>query len=247
MEYLTGIVVRKHKQRRRKMKRILVIEDDEQLSRLLELELTHAGYEPEIVLDGNMGLNKIKSNHYDVVLLDIMLPGIDGIEVCRRIRFFSNVPIIMLTAKDSLVNKVMGLDSGADDYVTKPFSTEELFARIRVALRRNDDGEIKNKRLSISGLTIDIDKREVVRDGKKISLSKREFDLLEYMMRNKNIVLTRDNLLENIWGYDFMGDSNTVDVYIRYLRSKIDDSFDKKLICTFRGVGYSLKENDNEI
>ena len=141
----------------------------------------------------------------------------------------------------------MGLDSGADDYVTKPFSTEELLARIRAALRRNDEGVFRENRLSIDGLTIDIDKREVIRDGKKVILSKREFDLLEYMMINKNIVLTRDKLLENIWGYDFIGDSNTVDVYIRYLRSKIDDPFEKKLIYTYRGVGYSLKENEDEI
>ncbi len=227
------------------MKRILIIEDDEQLSRLLELELLHKGYEPEIVSDGYTGIDKIQSNHYDLVLLDVMLPGIDGLEVCRRIRLTSKVPVIMLTAKDNLINKVMGLDSGADDYVTKPFSAEELFARIRAALRRNDEGTIKENRLSIGGLTIDIDKREVVRDGKKITLSKREFDLLEYMMINKNIVLTRDKLLENIWGYDFMGDSNTVDVYIRYLRSKIDDPFEKKLICTYRGVGYSFKENED--
>lgn len=229
------------------MKRILIIEDDEQLSRLLELELIHNGYEPELASDGYTGISKIQSNHYDVVLLDVMLPGIDGLEVCRRIRLFSNVPVIILTAKDSLANKIMGLDSGADDYVTKPFSTEELFARIRAALRRNDSRAVKYNRLSVGGLTIDIDKREVVRDGKKISLSKREFDLLEYMMRNKNIVLTRDNFLDNIWDYDFMGDSNTVDVYIRYLRSKIDDPFEKKLICTYRGVGYSLKENSDEI
>lgn len=229
------------------MKRILVIEDDEQLSRLLELELAHKGYEPEIVPDGNAGLSKLQSNHYDIVLLDIMLPGIDGLEVCRRIRLFSNVPVIMLTAKDNLISKVMGLDIGADDYVTKPFSTEELFARIRAALRRNSNGELNDKRLSVNGLTIDIDKREVVRDGKQISLSKREFDLLEHLMRNKNIVLTRDNLLERIWGYDYMGDSNMVDVYIRYLRSKVDDPFTKKLIYTYRGVGYSLKENGEVI
>jgi DNA-binding response OmpR family regulator len=225
------------------MKRILVIEDDEQLSRLLELELAHKGYSPEIVSDGNAGLSKLQSKDYDIVLLDIMLPGIDGLEVCRRIRLFSNVPVIMLTAKDNLISKVMGLDIGADDYVTKPFSTEELFARIRAALRRNSNGELNDKRLSVSGLTIDIDKREVVRDGKQITLSKREFDLLEHLMRNKNIVLTRDNLLERIWGYDYMGDSNMVDVYIRYLRSKVDDPFTKKLIYTYRGVGYSLKEN----
>ncbi|MBP7175713.1 MAG: response regulator transcription factor [Thermoclostridium sp.] len=229
------------------MNRILVIEDDEQLSRLLELELTYKGYEPEIVSDGYTGINRIQSNHYDLVLLDVMLPGIDGLEVCRRIRLTSKVPVIMLTAKDNLINKVMGLDSGADDYVTKPFSTEELLARIRAALRRNDEGVFRENRLSIDGLTIDIDKREVIRDGKKVILSKREFDLLEYMMINKNIVLTRDKLLENIWGYDFIGDSNTVDVYIRYLRSKIDDPFEKKLIYTYRGVGYSLKENEDEI
>lgn len=229
------------------MKRILVVEDDEQLSRLLELELIHNGYEPELALDGYAGINKIQSKNYDLVLLDVMLPGIDGLEVCRRIRLTSKVPVIMLTAKDNLISKVMGLDSGADDYVTKPFSTEELFARIRASLRRNDNGLTKEKVLSIGDLTIDLDKREVVRDGKYITLSKREFDLLEYMMINKNIVLTRDKLLENIWGYDFIGDSNTVDVYIRYLRSKIDDPFERKLIRTYRGVGYSIKENGDEV
>lgn len=224
------------------MSRILVIEDDEQVSRLLELELTHNGYESQIVSDGKTGIRKMEENHFDLVLLDIMLPEIDGYEVCRRIRAFSNTPIIMLTAKNSLVNKVMGLDSGADDYITKPFSTEELFARIRAAIRRIDNVKVKDSKISIYDLTIDIHKRDVIRAGKQIILSKKEFDLLEYMMINKNIVLTRESILENVWGYDFVGESNTVDVYIRYLRSKIDDPFSKKLIYTYRGVGYSIKE-----
>lgn len=224
------------------MSRILVIEDDEQVSRLLELELTHNGYESQIVSDGKTGIRKMEENHFDLVLLDIMLPEIDGYEVCRRIRAFSNTPIIMLTAKNSLVNKVMGLDSGADDYITKPFSTEELFARIRAAIRRIDNVKVKDSKISIYDLTIDIHKRDVIRAGKQIILSKKEFDLLEYMMINKNIVLTRESILENVLGYDFVGESNTVDVYIRYLRSKIDDPFSKKLIYTYRGVGYSIKE-----
>ncbi len=152
------------------MSRILVIEDDEQVSRLLELELTHNGYESQIVSDGKTGIRKMEENHFDLVLLDIMLPEIDGYEVCRRIRAFSNTPIIMLTAKNSLVNKVMGLDSGADDYITKPFSTEELFARIRAAIRRIDNVKVKDSKISIYDLTIDIHKRDVIRAGMQIIL-----------------------------------------------------------------------------
>ncbi|MGE5627340.1 MAG: response regulator transcription factor [Solirubrobacterales bacterium] len=229
------------------MARILIIEDDEQIYRLLELELKHKGYEPEIAVDGNIGLQKLQSDHYDIVLLDIMLPGIDGIEVCRRIRVFSEVTIIMLTAKDDLVSKVMALDIGADDYVTKPFAIEEILARIRAALRRNEGSTEKSSQLRIDELIMYIDKREVIREGQVIHLSKKEFDILECLMRNKDVVLSRETLLENIWGYDFMGESNTVDVYIRYLRSKVDDPFEKKLIHTYRGVGYAIKENSDAI
>ena len=224
--------------------KILIVEDEKSIARFLELELNHEGYEINLSYDGQEALEAIKNNKYDLIILDIMLPSLSGIEICRRTRVFSNVPIIMLTAKDSILDKVVGLDVGADDYITKPFHIEELFARIR-AIRRK---EFKNKNnenqslLIINDLNLNTMTREVSRSGKKIELTKREYDLLEYMLRNINIVLSREQLLEVVWGYNYIGDTNVVDVYIRYLRSKIDDDFEVKLIHTVRGVGYVLKE-----
>lgn len=225
---------------------ILIVEDEKQIVRFLELELKHEGYMIDTAFDGREGLKKAEENKYDLILLDIMLPGLNGMEVCRRIRQFSNIPVIMLTAKDDVTDKVMGLDIGADDYITKPFAIEELLARIRAALRRK--GEVVNdaENLQIGDLTMDLSKRHVSRSGKLIELTKREYDLLEYLMKNKDIVLTREQILEKVWGYDYTGDTNVVDVYIRYLRRKIDDNFETKLIRTIRGVGYMLKENTNE-
>jgi len=226
--------------------KILIIEDEKQIARFLELELKHEGYDVYVCYDGKEGLKKVEKTHPDLILLDIMLPGINGIEVCRKIRQYSNVPIIMVTAKDDIPDKVMGLDSGADDYVTKPFAIEELLARIRAALRKSKQLNIIREVLNIADLSIDTSKRIVKRAGKIIELTKREYDLLEYLVRNKGIVLTREQILENVWGYYYMGDTNVVDVYIRYLRSKVDEGFKTKLIHTVRGVGYKCEEKENE-
>jgi DNA-binding response OmpR family regulator len=221
---------------------LLIIEDEKQIARFLELELTHEGYKVEIETDGREGLSKAKENRYDLILLDIMLPGINGMEVCRRIRQFSNIPIIMLTARDELTSKVMGLDIGADDYITKPFSIEELLARVRVALRRHNVNTISVNTLEIRDLVMDNTSHKITRDKKIIELTKKEYDLLEYMLQNQEIVLTREQILEKVWGYDYYGGTNVVDVYIKYLRDKIDEPFKNKLIHTIRGVGYILKD-----
>jgi Response regulators consisting of a CheY-like receiver domain and a winged-helix DNA-binding domain len=222
--------------------RILIIEDEKQIARFLELELQHEGYSVEIEYEGRSGLEGVEKNGPDLVLLDIMLPGINGMEVCRRIRQFSNVPIIMLTARDETMDKVMGLDLGADDYITKPFVIEELLARIRVALRKKGLPANSQTILTVGDLTMDLSKHHVKRGNEVIDLTKKEYDLLEYLLRNKGIVLTRDKILENVWGYDFLGDTKVVDVYIRYVRSKVDDTHDIKLIQTVRGVGYMILE-----
>lgn len=224
--------------------KILIVEDEKSIARFLELELNHEGYEVTLCYDGQEALETIKINKYDLIILDIMLPGLNGIEICRQTRVFSNVPIIMLTAKDNILDKVLGLDVGADDYITKPFHIEELFARIR-AIRRKEYKLQKSENqniLVIHDLNLNTMTREVIRGGKQIELTKREYDLLEYMLRNINIVLSREQLLEVVWGYNYIGDTNVVDVYIRYLRSKIDDDFEYKLIHTVRGVGYVIKE-----
>lgn len=226
--------------------KILIIEDEKQIARFIELELKHEGYDVYVCYDGKEGLKKVEEIHPDLILLDIMLPGINGIEICRKIRQHSNVPLIMVTAKDDIPDRVMGLDSGADDYVTKPFAIEELLARIRAALRKSKQLNIIREILTIADLTIDTSKRIVKRADKIIELTKREYDLLEYLVRNKGIVLTREQILENVWGYSYMGDTNVVDVYIRYLRSKVDDGFKTKLIHTVRGVGYKCEERENE-
>lgn len=218
--------------------KILIIEDEKQMAEFIQMELNHEGYLADIENDGMEGLDRIGNENYDLILLDIMLPGLNGIEVCRRVRQFSAVPIIMLTAKGDITDRVMGLDTGADDYLTKPFAIEELLARIRVIRRRNNT---KNVELKVDNLTMNRETHEVVRAGKIIELTKKEYDLLEMLLSNKNIVLKREQLIERIWGYDYEGDTNIVDVFIRYLRSKIDDEFENKLITTIRGVGYVIK------
>lgn len=223
-------------------KNILIIEDEKQIARFLELELRHEGYAADSVPDGREGLGKVETGKYDLVLLDIMLPGINGMEVLRRIRQFSEIPVIMLTARDEITDKVMGLDIGADDYVTKPFAIEELLARIRAAFRKKGRLENQPKDLRVHDLIMDLVGRQVTRNGNSIELTKKEYDLLEYLLRNKGIVLNRERILEDVWGYNYAGDTNVVDVYIRYLRSKMDDPFQNKLIHTVRGVGYVLKE-----
>lgn len=224
---------------------ILIVEDERQIARFLELELQHEGYGTQTVYDGRDGLRAIEQKVPDLVLLDIMLPGINGMEVCRRIRQFSDVPIIMLTAKDDTIDKVMGLDLGANDYITKPFVIEELLARIRAGLRKKVQPAQLLKCLSAGDLSMDLVQHHVLRGKESIDLTKKEYDLLEYLLRNKGIVLTRDQIMENVWGYDYAGDTNVVDVYIRYLRSKMDVK-DAKLIQTVRGVGYMLREEKNE-
>lgn len=222
--------------------KILIIEDEKQIARFLELELSHEGYVVDIAYDGRSGVEKaIGDVQYALILLDIMLPGINGMEVLRRIRQSMSIPVIMLTARDEVTDKVMGLDTGADDYVTKPFEVEELLARIRAALRKKGLGSEDAFLLKISDIEIDTSRHEVKRAGRDIELTKKEYDLLEYLIRNKGIVLTREQIIEKVWGYEYEGDTNVVDVYIRYLRSKIDEGFDKKLIQTFRGVGYSIR------
>ncbi|MFW6006712.1 MAG: response regulator transcription factor [Halanaerobiales bacterium] len=223
--------------------KILLVEDEKKIARFMELELMHEGYEVEVVKDGQSGLKKVKEENYNLVLLDIMLPKMDGMEVCSRIREFSDIPIIMVTAKDSTPSKVEGLDLGADDYITKPFEIEELLARIRALMRRKKPDD-KEGILKVDDLVLDTNKHQVKRAGNKIELTKKEYDLLEYLLRNEEVVISREQLLREIWGYDYTGETNIVDVYIRYLRSKIDDPFTQKLIHTVRGVGYVLREEE---
>lgn len=225
-----------------KNKDILIIEDDKGITRVLELEFKHEGYTYDIAMDGKDGLEKFRNNNYGLILLDLMLPEISGMEVCRKVRKLSSIPIIMLTARRDITDKVIGLDLGADDYVTKPFEMEELLARIRAGLRRGKVEAGKLKLLELADLSINVSTREVIKQGDHIDLTKTEYDLLEYLLRNKELVLTRDQIIEHVWGYDFVGDSNILDVYIRYLRNKLDYPYQTKLIQTVRGVGYILKE-----
>ncbi len=227
------------------MSRILVVEDERKIARFLELELLHEGYEVETAGDGRTGLEKAENGAPDLIILDLMLPELSGIEVCRRLRHSSDVPIIMLTAKDDVSDKVMGLDMGADDYMTKPFAIEELLARIRVALRKPrtaaaapDGGEI----IRAGKLSVNPASYEVKYDGEPVQLTKKEFDLLLYLMNRRGKAVTRDELLEKIWGYEFTGDTNVVDVYIRYLRHKIEDRFGVRMIQTIRSVGYMFSD-----
>jgi DNA-binding response OmpR family regulator len=222
--------------------RILLIEDEEKLARFVELELTYEGYEVAKAFDGRRGLELAESGGFDLVLLDIMLPEISGMEVLRRIRRRSSVPVIMLTARDSVEDKVSGLDGGADDYLTKPFAIEELLARIRTCLRKQRPQTGASEVLSACGVTLDAARRTVHAGTVSVELTKREFDLLHCLLINKGLVLSRETLLDHVWDYDFDGGTNAVDVYIRFLRAKIDDVFDIKLIHTVRGVGYVIKD-----
>ena len=222
--------------------RILLVEDEEKLARMVEMELKYEGYEVEKALDGRRGLELALGGSFDLVLLDIMLPQLSGMEVLRRLRRESQVPVIMLTARDSVVDKVAGLDSGADDYITKPFAIEELLARIRAALRGKGGLAAQSLPLAVGPLVMDVEKHQVTVRGRNVELTKKEFDLLRHLLENKDRVLTREALLDAVWGFDFVGETNSVDVYIRFLRSKLDDAFGRKLIHTVRGVGYVIKE-----
>jgi DNA-binding response OmpR family regulator len=219
--------------------RILVIEDERQMAMLLEMELAHEGYGVDTAHDGVSGLEKLKRDGYGLVILDRMLPGLDGAEVCRRLREFSDIPVIMLTARSEVSDRVSGLDAGANDYLTKPFAMEELLARVRVYTRQSPP-KARNI-LGVHDLVMDRDQHNVVRGGDPVSLTKKEYDLLEMLLLNKNVVLTREQLIDGVWGYDYEGEANIVDVFIRYLRSKIDDGHDVKIITTVRGVGYVIK------
>jgi DNA-binding response OmpR family regulator len=230
-------------------KSLLIIDDEEKIARLLELELTYEGYDVELARTGREGLDKILSKDWDLVLLDIMLPELNGLEVLRRIRNTDlHTPIILITARDATPDKVSGLDLGANDYITKPFEIEEVLARIRSCLRKSNQmghtQESNNeKTLSINELTVNPITREVVRENNSIELTPKEFDLLIYLLQHKNQVLTREQIINHVWGFDFIGDTNVVDVYVRYLRKKIDYPYKLQLIQTYRGVGYCIKEN----
>lgn len=224
---------------------ILIVEDENEIARFLELELLHEGYNVIKSTNGRDGLEKAQSDKADLMVLDVMLPELNGFEVLRRLRKTSNLPVIMLTARDDVMDKVAGLDGGADDYMTKPFAIEELLARIRLALKKKSQhpADIFKSRLGVGKLQMDLGRYEVSYNGNKIDLTHREFELLKVLLENKNLVISRDTLLEKVCGYDYMGETNVIDVYVRYLRSKIDDVYNVKIIQTVRGVGYSIKED----
>ncbi len=222
---------------------ILLVEDEVKLARFIELELSSEGYRITVAHDGMAGLTMVREASPDLVILDWMLPGLSGVEICRRLRATgSSTPVILLTAKDEVSDRVAGLDAGADDYVVKPFSIEELLARIRAHLRRTQEKE--EDILQFEDLSLNRRTREVYREKRAIELTAKEFDLLEYLLSHPRQVFTKDQILENVWGYDFMGDSNIIEVYIRYLRLKLEEKGEKRLIHTVRGVGYALREMD---
>ncbi len=228
--------------------KILIVEDDLKIARFVELELKHEGFTVDKVHDGRTGLEQALTGDYGLIILDIMLPGLNGMEVCRRIRKESEIPIIMLTAKDDTMDKVMGLDLGADDYITKPFAIEELLARIRRVFRRPlvvAKTAQEHTVIECGPIKIDVSQHAVFFNANNVELTKKEYDLLHYLVQNKGIALSRDQILDEVWGYDYYGDTNVVDVYIRYLRTKIDNAYDIKLIHTIRGVGYLVKEDCN--
>lgn len=220
--------------------RILVVDDEPEIVSFLKRGLAYEGYIVDTAGDGAEALAKAREKEPDAVILDIMTPGIDGIEVSKRLRQASDVPILMLTAKGTVADKVTGLDSGADDYMVKPFAFDELLARVRVLLRRRQPKE--GETLRFSDLSLNTATREVKRGSELIELTAQEFDLLEYFMRHPRQVLKRDQIYEKVWGYDFAGESNVIEVYVRYLRSKLETVGRPKLIHTIRGVGYVLKE-----
>ena len=225
--------------------RILIVEDEEKLNRMIELELKYEGYETGKALDGRTGLDMALSGGYDLVLLDIMLPGLNGLEVLRRIRKENErLPVILLTARDTTMDKVSGLDSGADDYVTKPFAIEELLARIRTALRKHAKAAAApadENAYTVQDVRLEKDARRVLVNGTEVKLTRKEFDLLECLMEHRGKVMDRSSLLEQVWGYDFAGETNSVDVVVRFLRSKIDEPYGLTLIETVRGVGYVIR------
>lgn len=225
--------------------RILIAEDERDLNNLLKKRLEKQKYSVDACFDGEEALDYLAAADYDAVILDIMMPKKNGLQVLQHIRNRKkNTPVLLLTARDSVEDRVAGLDAGADDYLIKPFAFEELLARIRVMLRKNSSAETKTNVVKIADLTVDLNTQKVYRGDKEISLSSREFSILRYLCMNKGIVLSRDKIEEHIWNYDYAGGSNVVDVYIRYLRKKIDEGFSPKLIHTVRGAGYVLREEE---
>ena len=235
--------------------RILIVEDEEKIARFVELELKHEGYEVVKEMNGRDGLDQALSGNYDLMLLDIMIPQLNGLEVLRRLRRTSNLPVILLTARDEVMDKVAGLDGGADDYITKPFAIEELLARIRLVLKKNAailearkqseqnyEKEKKDNQYQYRDLIMDVEGHEVHVQKQRVELTNREFELLRTLLENRNIVMTRDILLTKVCGYDYVGETNVIDVYVRYLRTKIDEVFSYKMIETVRGVGYVIRE-----
>ncbi len=224
------------------MKKILIIEDEVNLSEFIRLELEYEKYEVLVAYEGRDGLAKALAEDIDLILLDLMLPGLNGIEVCRRIRAVKTIPIIMITARDSVLDRISGLDSGADDYISKPFQIEELLARMRAIFRRVESVDQNNHLLLFKDLEMNLEARIVKREMEVIELTKKEFDLLKLLMKNVNRVLTREVLLETVWGYEAVVETNIVDVYISYLRAKIDRSGQESYIQTVRGSGYVLRK-----
>ncbi len=220
--------------------RILIIEDDEAILRFLRRGLAYEGYQVDTAMDGQSGLAVARDNPPDLVVLDLMLPGIDGFEVCRRLRTGGPVPILILTAKDTVTDRVQGLDMGADDYMTKPFNLDELLARIRALLRRSQPS--RPQALRFADLTLDTGTRQATRSDRVIPLTAKEYELLELFMRHPRQVLTRDMIFDRVWGYDFGGESNIIEVYIRYLRQKLENPGEARLLHTVRGMGYVLRE-----
>jgi two-component system, OmpR family, response regulator MprA len=220
--------------------RILVVEDDTQVRSLLTRSLTYEGYQVESVASGREAIQKVDAAAPDLVLLDLMLPDVDGLEVCRHLRATTELPVLMLTARRSLADKVDGFDSGADDYLVKPFALDELLVRVKALLRRTGNGS--GSQLRFADLTVDLASREVYRGERRISLTAKEFDLLELFVRHPRQVLRRDLIFDRLWGYDFGGESNIIDVYVRYLRAKLGAAGEPELIHTVRGLGYLLRE-----
>lgn len=222
--------------------RILIIEDDPAILKLLQRGLAYEGYVIDTAMDGRSGLNLARDHQPDLVILDWMLPGMDGLEVCQRLRAVGNIPILILTAKDTVQDRVQGLDAGADDYMVKPFQLDELLARVRALLRRTQPERIPV--LTYADLSLDTSTRLATRKGRVISLTAKEYDLLELFLRHPRQVLTREMIFDRVWGYDFGGESNVLDVYIRYLRQKLETTDETRLIYTVRGVGYVLRDSD---
>lgn len=222
---------------------ILICDDDKDIVSALDIYLTSEGYRTLKAYNGREAIRAVEQNKVHLILMDVMMPELDGIRATAKLREGSNVPIILLTAKSEDADKILGLNIGADDYITKPFAIEELLARIRAALRKRGSGERPEEPLLSAGpLTMDVERHTVAVSGTPVELTRREFDLLHHLLENKGRVLSREALLDSVWGFDFVGETNSVDVYIRFLRSKIDEAFDIKLIHTVRGVGYVIRE-----